>query len=317
VLPGTTGEQSLLLVAHADTVFTEGTDRSVSLRADRVIGPGVGDNSLGLAVLATLPTILQELQIEPACDIILMGATRSLGRGNLEGLRFFLDNNRRPLKAGVSVEGGQLGRLSFAVTGMLRGEITASIPEEYDWTQSGATSAIHILANVINGITQIPLPQQPPTRIILGSIRGGNSYNTIPTKAVLRFEARSQSSEMVDELRQCIEDVAVDVSSRTRVNVQLDILARREPGGLEFGHPIVRTAGSIISELGLEPSVNPSISELSAFVAHAIPAVTIGISSVENRHEQNESVAIHPIATGVAQLIGILLAIDGGFGDVD
>ena len=75
--------------------------------------------------------------------------------------------------------------------------------------------------------------------------------------------------------------------------------------------------GCIIGGLQIEPRLAPSTSELSAFISRNIPAVTIGISTIENLNKLNETVHIAPIPTGIAQLIGLLLAVDGGFCDVD
>ena len=314
ILPGTgENEESIALVAHVDTVFSEGTPQSVSLRADRVIGPSVADNSLGLAVLTTLPMLLDELNLTLRSNLIFVGAVRSLGRGNLEGTRFFLQNNTMPLKAGICVEGAQLGRLSFSSNGMVRGEITVTVPEEYDWTRFGTTSAVMVLHNIVERIGQIPLPQQPRSRIVIGSIHAGNSFNRIPTHAVLRFEARSESGEIVQEVRQRMQDIVGEVSSRSRARISLDILAECEPEGLEISHPLVRCTNGILTELGVKPEVSPSISDLTAFIAKGIPAVTLGISRAENINELNESVEIYPIERGLAQLIALLVAIDGGF----
>ncbi|MBD3305359.1 M28 family peptidase, partial [candidate division KSB3 bacterium] len=142
ILPGEKGKDNILLVAHLDTVFTEDVDHTVHVRPDVLIGPGLADNSLGLATIATLPSILNHLQIQLQSNLILMGASRSQGRGDLAGLRFFLANADLPIKAGISVEGFHLGRLSHSSIGMLRGEINCTVPEEYDWTRLGETGAI-------------------------------------------------------------------------------------------------------------------------------------------------------------------------------
>lgn len=173
VLPGKTGERRILLVAHADTVFSEKVDHTITMQADRMIGPGVGDNSLGLAALASLPQLLDACGIRLQSDLILMAASRSLGRGNLEGLRFFLQNMKEPIHAAICVEGVQLGRLSYSSIGMLRGEISVRVPEQYDWTRFGAAGAVITLNDIINKINRIRLPKRPKTSIVLGSIEGG------------------------------------------------------------------------------------------------------------------------------------------------
>ncbi len=315
MLPGRSRDRNILLLAHADTVFSKKRDHTVSVHADRVTGPGIADNSLGLAVLATLPTLLEKLDLQLDAGLVLMGAARSLGRGDLEGIRFFLDNNKVPIVAGLCVEGVQLGRLSYASAGMLRGEIFCRVPEEYDWIRRGTTGAILIINEVINRILGIPLPRKPQTSIVLGSVEAGAGFNIIPTEATLRFEVRSESSEIVQEIASELEDIIEDVTSQTASEVTLDIVARREVAGLEIGHPLVKQAREIMSSLSLPPHITPSISELSSMINHGIPAITLGITEGEHLHEKRETVQIEPMFTGLTQLIAVLLAIDGGFCD--
>jgi len=315
IIPGKTLERNILLLAHADTVFSERHDHTVSVHAKHIHGPGIADNSLGLAVLATLPTLLETLGVELDSGLILMGAARSLGRGDLEGTRFFLENNKIPVTAGICVEGVQLGRLSYASAGMLRGEVTCRVPEEYDWIRRGTTGAILVVNEVINRILGIPLPRRPQTSIVLGSLEAGTGFNIIPTEATLRFEVRSESAEIVQQIASELDDIMEDVASQTEAEVTLDVIARREPAGLPIGHPLVKQAREIMRALELRPHITPSISELSALIVHDIPAITLGITVGERLHEQRETVQLEPMFTGLAQLVAMLLAIDGGFCD--
>lgn len=313
ILEGKEGDGNILLVAHADTVFGSKVDHTIQVQPDTVTGAGVADNSLGLSVLATLPTFLSKLDIELNHNLILMGATRSLGRGNLEGLRFFLSNFEQPIKAGLGIEGVKLGRLSHTSIGMKRGEITCKVPEEYDWSRFGDASAILTLNEVINRINEIRLPQRPRTSIVMGSVEGGSSFNTTALKAKLQFEIRSESSELVQDIHQSMEEIVTEVSSRSGDTISLDIFAQREPGGIPFSHPLVRHTRRIMDQLEIEPRPGPSTSELSAFIDRDIPAITLGLTHGDNVHESNESIEIKPVYTGIAQIIGTLLAIDGGY----
>lgn len=315
ILPGEEGKDNILLVAHADTVHPESVDHTVSLHADKVSGAGIADNSLGLAVLATLPTLLDAMDLKFRSNIILMGGVRSLGRGNLEGLSFFLQNNQMPLKAGICVEGVQLGRLSYSSIGMLRGEIEVTIPEAHDWTRFGATSAIVTLNDVITRINEIPVPRRPKTNIFMGMIEGGKSFNTVATNALLRFEIRSESADIVAEISTSIEDIASEVAVQTDADIRVDYFAKRQPGSLGFRHPLAQTCRSIMRELELEPKAEPSTSELSAFLDRKIPAVTIGLTNGEHLSKREQRVEIDPIFKGVSQLLAILTAVDRGYCD--
>ncbi len=312
ILPGSEGDRNLLVVAHMDTVFPDTVDHTVLIQPGSVTGPGVGDNSIGVAAVASLPIILEQLGIQLKSNVILMGSARSLGRGDIEGVRFFLNNKELPVAAGIVVEGVKLGRLSYASIGMIRGEIHYQVPEEYDWTRFGAGGAIVNMNDVINRILEIPLPRRPRTTIVLNSVESGASFNTIPTQASLQFEIRSESGELVQQLGDQIGDITAEVSSQTGADVVFHVLSRRQPGGIKFSHPLADHARSILRRLGINNRITPSTSELSAFIDKGIPAVTIGITDGDHLNEENERLDIQPIEKGIAQLLGLLLALDGG-----
>jgi len=166
---------------------------------------------------------------------------------------------------------------------------------------------------VINHIQEIRLPRRPRSSIVLGSIMGGQAYNTIATNAMLRFEIRTESEQVGEEIFHQMEAIISEVSSQTGADISLDVFARRRPGGISYQHPLARAARRIMSTLDIQPRKSPSTSELSAFINHQIPAITIGITYGEHQNTPEEEVAIEPVFTGLAQLIGILLAIDRGF----
>jgi tripeptide aminopeptidase len=97
-LSGKENDEAILINAHADTIFSSKTDHTMQVSSDSITGPGVADNSLGLAALVTLPYLLEELEIELNNDLVLLAGVKSLGRGNLEGIIFFLITIRLKLK---------------------------------------------------------------------------------------------------------------------------------------------------------------------------------------------------------------------------
>lgn len=312
ILPGRTGERNIMIVAHLDTVFDESVDHSVSVQPDKIIGPGVGDNGMGLATIASLPLILEHLGIYLDSNLILMGSAQSLGRGNIEGLRFFLSHAQIPIHEAICVEGVAIGRLSYASIGMMRCEIDITIPEEYDWTKFGASGALIIMNKVMNKILAVPIPRQPQTSILIGAARGGTSFNTISTHAKIQFELRSESGDMVEDLADRIESITEEISAETNAEVVLNILAKRRPGGIEYSSPLVEQARKIFKTLQIKHRILPSTSELAAFIDEGIPALTIGITNGENMDKLNESIRIQPIYRGITQLIGLIRAIDNG-----
>lgn len=315
VMPGRKGANNILVCAHADTVFGPDIDHAMSVTADNILGPGIGDNSLGLAAIVTLPEILKRLNISFDDNLILLGCTRSLGRGDLGGIRFFLENTQLPIRAGVSVEGIQLSRLSYSGIGMLRGEISVHMPYGYDWAKFGATGSVGILTKVVQRIMEIPIPTQPPTQIIFGSINGGTSFGTRPTSAKLRFEIRSEKAGMAGDLKEKIVDIIEETENTSNAEIRFSSVAERQTGGLDYGHPMVKTMRKILERLEVKPRIEPSVGELSQLIEKGIPSVTLGLTRGENKNELNESIDIQPIFGGISQLIALLQSIDGGLCD--
>ena len=315
VLPGSQGGQNILVVAHSDTVFSEQRDHAITITMDEASGPGVADNSLGIAALATLPDILKKLDIKLKNNLILMGSARSLGRGDMEGLRFFLENNTLKIKAGLCVEGVELGRVSHVSMGMLRGEIVCKTRPEKEWSGFGNESAIMTLNEVINKINEIPIPRRPRCSIVMGRIEGGTELNKKAVKARLGFEVRSESAQAVEEIGFYLEEAIAEVKSKTKDDIKLDIIAKRQPGGIPFSHPLVRTTRNILETLEITPRYEPSTSELACLISHEIPAVTIGITNSGSIEQETEIIDIEPMNEGLLQLVTSILAIDGGYTD--
>lgn len=317
MLPGTGGSEArnILVLAHVDTVFSDKVDHTVEVAADRMIGAGVADNSLGVATIASLPSILDALDVELEANLILVGVARSLGRGDLAGSRFFVENTTVPIHAGVCVEGIHLGRLSYSSLGMVRGEITVEREEVTDWEKYGTQNALVTLNRIVTKILGIPVPQEPRTSIVLGSIYSGTAFNTPPAKAHLRFEVRSEEEGMAGRILDRLHEIVEEISATQESEVTMEIIAQRRPGGLDYGHPLVRATRGVMKTLGVKQQVLPSTGDLSALTAAEIPGITLGITAGENTHEFNEAVEIEPIFAGLAQLVGVLQAIDGGICD--
>ncbi len=314
LMRGTEGGRTLLLTANADTFVAERKNQAVEIFPDRIMGPFVGDNSLALAAMVTLPTLLERLGLGLRSDVLFMAAARMLNRGNLEGLRQFLERTAIVFSSGLCVEGVQLGRLNHRCLGMLRGEILCRLPDDYRWSQFGSSGSIVPMTDIIQRISAIPIPQRPQTTVVMGSIHGGLSYQNVARETVLKFEVRSESSEVLGGIRAGIQDVCDDVAAHRGMQVKLDIFANREPGGLSGSHPMVKAAQTVHSILGIPTAVYSTTSALSAIADKGIPAVSVGVTTGERHHkldEIDEFASIEPMAAGLAQLAGLLMVMDG------
>ena len=313
-LNGTRSNRTILLVSHLDTVFSFSQDQDVTVEADRVIGAGVGDNALGAAIVSLMPAVLEHLGIELESDLILLGSTASLGRGNHAGIRFFLDHLPEKVDAAICVEGMQLGRVNYFSIGTARADITCAVRNTSEPSRSyGSESALVVLNHIVNRILGIATPSRPYTRINMGRMWAGVSYDVEPDHAELGLEIVSHSDEMIDQICRQIGDVVGEMSARHAVDADFDVFFSTQAGGISFAHPLVQAVLDVMRLLDIEPDQGHSPSELSELITRNIPAVTLGITrGAKSRKKEPDFVLIGPILTGVAQLVGAILAIDKG-----
>jgi len=307
----------IFVVAHIDTPLNKGRDNvlNYSVSVDSIKGPGILDNSLGVGVLISLPEIFRQLELRFESDIVLAGVIQSINKGNLRGIRHLIKTWSTPISGAVCIEGVDLGRLNYYTEGMIRCEIKCSIASEDDIGIQFRPNPILILNDVINQVLRLPLPQRPRTRIVFGKISGGVNYGKIPEEIVLGFEIRSDSDRMVKSVYNDIKDIIDGISQEHPVNLNMSIISNLSAARLKFNHPLVKSTGAVMKTLGLKPVSEPSESELSIFLSRKIPAVTLGITRGKNRGTDQASMKIDPMFKGIAQIIGVLMAIDSGICD--
>ena len=312
ILPGTEGGSSILVSAHADSVFSAETRHVLNVGSDSITGPGIADNAIGLAAVVGLPKLLDHLGIRLKDDLLLLANVQSLGRGNLEGARSFLETKQRPIRAGVCVEGATQGRLSYSGLGTLRGEITLRIPSNYDWDGFGASGAISHLTRFVNQLMEIPIPKEPKTKMTFGGLRCGSTFNTSPRRGSLRFEITSEDDDVLNDMDKQVNELCEQFSMETGTAVEFEVVAKRDNCGIPFTHPLVKTTRAIMHEAGITPNVDPSTGDLNALIRAGHPGVTLGLTTAENLREENETIQLDPLYAGLAQLITLLQAIDIG-----
>lgn len=314
VLPGRGGARHLLVSAHVDKIWAETDDHTVSVGVGRMSGRGIADNSLGVAVLATLPLILDELGVELDSNLILLGTTRSFGRGDLGGMRFFLGNSERPVDAALCLEGIELGRLSYSSLGMARGEIEVSVkgPSTDGSGEDSGVRVVAVLTGLVGRLLAIHEREHPRANVLVRSIETGSGDGVPPRGGRIRFEIRSHEAVRVARVEEEIAALVAGADRSGVVEVRGEMIARRSPGDLGADHPLVAKAREILGLLGIETHVAPSVSELALLLERGIPSLTLGITRGENRHSSAESIRLEPIFDGLAQIVALLQFMDDG-----
>ncbi len=306
--PSPAGTPRLVVAAHIDTVFPIGTPLDVRRSADRLSGPGVGDNSVAVAAAVKLADLLRIAGETPAVDVLLTGNVGEEGLGNLRGIREVLAS-RSDIGAVVALEGHNLGRVTHVAVGSRRFRITVDGPGGHSWGDFGRPNAIQGLSKLIAELDAIPLPRSPKTTLNVGMISGGVSVNTIAPEASCLLDLRSIDESALRRLSDRVTRL-VDRSNRgDAVVYAAESIGERPAGVVAADSPIVQIAASTLAALGLDPSFDASSTDANVPIAAGIPAVCIGLTTGGNVHRTDEFIDLEPVPKGITQLALLTLAL--------
>ncbi|MCP4752164.1 MAG: hypothetical protein GY866_14805 [Proteobacteria bacterium] len=315
IIRGTVPEKSpIFMVAHLDTFIDKDSYFNYTIKKNSITGPGVADNSTGVGVLISLPMILKKLNLRFQSDLVLAGVIQSVGKGNLRGIRNLVKTWPGSIRGAVCVEGVELGRLNYYSGGMIRAEIDCSSAATVDRPREFKPNAILVLNEIINKILELRLPQRPRSKIVVGRFSGGINHGKDASSANIGFEIRSDADDIVKDVYSDIEDIVDCVQRIYEVELKLKTISNLSATQLRFNHPLVKSTNEVMKRLELEPISESSESELSIFLANGIPAVTLGITH-SDKQDQEAAVEIKPMFKGIAQIVGVLMAIDQGVCD--
>ena len=301
--------------AHLDTFSEKNQPINYIIKENSITGPGLLDNSLGVGVITSLPAIFKRLDLQFESDIVLAGTIQSIGKGNLRGVRHLLKTWPTPIRGGICIEGVELGRLNYFSDGMIRGEIHCSVSGDRGTLDEYPPNAIIVLNEVINEIMNLKISQRPRSRIVIGKIRGGANHGKIAFEAALGFEIRSDSYKIVKKIFRQIKDIVEGISHENEVDLNLKTISNLRASRLKYNHPLVKNSAAVMETLGINPFSKSTESALSIFLSQNIPAVTLGITHGENVYNEKATMEIEPMYKGIAQVIGVLKAIDDGVCD--
>ncbi len=303
--PGMRTGLPVVVSAHLDTVFPANVDLKIKRDFDQIAGPGIGDNSMGVAGLFGLLWALRQRQIRLPGDLWLVANVGEEGLGDLCGIRAVVERFGESVSAYLVLEGMALGQVYHRGLGVQRYRITIQTAGGHSWVDYGRPSAVHELAQLINRLTAMPLPSQPRTTLNVGVIGGGTTINTIAAEAYLELDLRSEESQTLENLVGQVETL-VAASNRFDVKVKADVIGRRPAGEIPSDHPLVRLAVHCLQSQGIQACLNIGSTDANIALSRGLPAVCVGLTTGFGAHTLGEYVNIQPLSQGIEQIVTLV-----------
>ncbi|MBN8655241.1 MAG: M20/M25/M40 family metallo-hydrolase [Anaerolineae bacterium] len=302
-LPGKAKKaQALVVSAHLDTVFPAGTKLQVKEEAGKVFGPGIGDNSIGVAALFGILWGLRERKIQLKHDLWFVANVGEEGLGDLRGMRGVVERFGADVIGYFVLEGLALGHVYHRAIGVRRYRIAAKTRGGHSWSDYGQPSAVHELAALVTQLTQIRLPRDPRTTMNIGTIQGGTGVNVLAAEAKCELDLRSEDPLALTKLIMQVEDVILHWNHEG-VKIQAEVIGERPAGAIPADHPLVKLAVRCLQEQGIEAALTTGSTDANIPLSKNIPAVVMGVTTGGGAHTLGEYIDTEPIEKGMESLV--------------
>lgn len=307
LLAGENSASAIMVSAHTDTVFDENTNLDIKKVDKLIYGPGLGDNSMGVAGMLGAIQWLKTHNICPATDIWFVATSREEGLGDLGGMRNAYERLKEKIKAVVNIEGLAYGHIYSAGIAVRRLHIVARAEGGHSWLHFGRASAVHAIVELGSRIASINPPKSPRTTYNIGLIDGGHSINSIATQASLWLDMRSEERSALENLERKIRE-QVSKLSKNGITFDIEVVGDRPAGHISTQHIIVQNALAILKRQGIRGALEIGSTDGNIPLSHGCPTVTVGMTRGGNAHRLDEYIEVEPVSKGLRQLIVLVLA---------
>jgi acetylornithine deacetylase/succinyl-diaminopimelate desuccinylase-like protein len=274
----------LVLAAHLDTVFPEGTDVKVKREGTLLKGPGIADDCRGLAVMTAIIREMRKADVKTPGAITFVANVGEEGLGDLRGVKeLFKVTLKDQIDRFVSIDGTGVHVTNVAV-GSHRYRVTFKGPGGHSFGAFGLANPMGAMGRAIAKIQDLKVPSQPKTTFNVGRTGGGTSVNSIPFEAWIEVDMRSSdpaSLAAVDAMFQKAVDAAV-VEENQRwgkpgvITVVKELVGDRPAGSTPENSSIVRNGLAAATVLGFSSNLGEGSTDSNIPMSLSVPSITIG-----------------------------------------
>jgi len=286
-IPGPAEGPPLILSAHLDTVFPDGTDVSVRQDGDRLVAPGIADNGRGLAGILAIARCLRATGLTTRTPLLFAATVGEEGIGDLRGVKhLFRSGSALRAAAGfISIDGTGCRRIVHRGLGSRRLRAKIHGPGGHSWADWGRGNPIHALGLALASIARHMPPRDPRTTLSAGRIGGGTSVNAIPAEAWVELDLRSETRAALNTLERRVREMlksAVGDANRERhqgsqpLRLEVELIGDRPSGRVPADAALIVAASAATSWIGQTPELVTSSTDANVPMSVGVPAITIG-----------------------------------------
>lgn len=303
--------KALMVAAHLDTVFPEGTNTKVRREAadDTLHAPGIGDNSVALAALLSFVRAIDAGKLQTRRDIIFVANVGEEAQGNHRGVRYLFAANPLKTRIGdfIGLDGGNVGRILKGAVGSRRYRIIFTGPGGHNYNAFGSVSPLAAMARTVTDFYKIVPPTDIKTTFTATAVFGGNSINDIPDRVTVDFDMQSASPTNLRtieaQLFKLVDDnVAAENAARStdlgKISATSLLIGDRPAAMTPRADPLVSTAMRILKAAGYSGEVRTTVSNSSTRSGGDAPRTGSGLEASSSDSNIPISLGIPAITIG-------------------
>lgn len=301
---GTADLPVVVVSAHLDTVFPDGTNVKVRCDGEKLYAPGVGDDSAGLATMLSLLDAMNAAGIRTRRPILFVGTVGEEGLGDLRGVKQLFNGGKYKGRIGAffSIDGGGMDSVTTGGTGSKRYRVTYKGPGGHSYGAFGIVNPMAALSQTVVELYKERVPEKPKTTYSASVVGGGTSVNSIPESVWLEVDMRSEDAAELAKLeRRFLSIVARSVEGENRarstregkVSAEPRKIGDRPAGRTPDTADIVRHAEAAHRAEGIAVRKTISSTDANIPMSLGIPAITVSRSASGGRaHSPDEWIGI-------------------------
>lgn len=289
-------KSKIMVCAHLDTVFPEGTDTHVSEKNGILYAPGIGDNCRGLTELLAVIKAMNEAKISTKGDIIFCGDVGEEGLGDLRGVKHLV-NEYKDISSFITLDCTGPEKIVYLATGSHRYEVTFKGKGGHSFSDFGIPNCIHAMGRAIAKISDITVPENPKTTFSVGVVNGGTSINSIASEAKMLIDMRSNDRNELKKLEQKILKMAEEAKDEenkrwnsSNISLHVKLIGNRAAATQSLDSEIVKAALEATKAVNMEPVLcKASSTDINYPLSIGIPSVDLCCGGLGNgEHSLNE-----------------------------
>ncbi len=301
--------------AHTDVVFPDLAPLPVRREGERLLAPGVGDDTANVAAILTMLRCIREKGLRPTNPVMFVFNSCEEGLGNLKGIRQIMKDYAGRIKEVVSFDCELDSGLCVRAVGSERWRVTAHTAGGHSFGAFGSPSAIHHMAKLITRLYEQELPPgESRTTYNAGVITGGTSVNTIAQSCEMLYEYRSDDREALAFMREQFNLLLAEANSG-EAELSAELIGERPCGGgvdaAAFSALVGRCSEAITAVTGKAPGRSMGSTDANVPLSLGVPAVTFGLLNGGGAHTREEWLDIPSLRVGLE--VGLRLVAGGHF----